>query len=126
MSDSIGPLYTIDGGQNADTSQAGANPSSWLDMSWVTGPIGFSIAGTWVGTIAIDFSFDPTPITKTVSSSINYAANTGTLGLPRNIGNFIRFRRVAWTSGSAKIGVGNGVDSSGHSKPVTIESVKTN
>lgn len=116
---SVASLFSID----VNTPDTG-----WIDASWLTQDVAFNITGTWVGTIALDISNDPTPTTKTQYSSAvaTYTANQAPLGLPRNIGSFFRFRRVAWTSGTAKIGFSNGVDGNGQVKPLSTESAGVN
>src|SRR5690349_16488276 len=118
MSDSLGPLYTIDGGNNAD--------SGWLDISWLTADISFSIYGTFVGTVALDVSDDPALPKNNYRTPKTYTTGQDPLGIPRNIGSFIRFRRQSWVSGVALIGLSNGINSNGQVKPVSVQSQSYN
>jgi hypothetical protein len=99
-------MFTIS--SQTSSAPAGVDDNGWFDTSALPEDASFTISGTWIGSIALDVSneeYEQGVARSQYRTAATYTSNTGPNEIPRNIGRFIRFRRSAWTSGTAYIGV---------------------
>jgi hypothetical protein len=97
--------------------------TGWISLDSIVSDIAFNIAGTWVGTIALQVS-NQSDATKTRYSTVTtYTANAGPLNIPREVGRFVRFICTAYTSGTAYVGFSRGLDANGQLTNLTPQGV---
>lgn len=101
--------------------------TGWFPYEDVVEDVSFNISGTWVGTIALQFS-NQSDYVKTrigLGAIATYTANQEPLAIPREGGRFFRFIFSAWTSGTAYIGLSKGRITSGALIDLTAQGRRT-
>ncbi len=80
--------------------------SKWLPLLGLTDDLGFTITGTFVGTVSVQIS-NQGDETKTRYRTLPdvYTSAAGPLAVPRIAGRWVRFIMTAYTSGTAYVGI---------------------
>lgn len=93
-------------GNNGEFSLGSLNAATgWFPASGIVDDIGFSVKGTFVGTVTLQMSDQDDYVKTRIDSIADYTAPTGRLAIPRIASRWFRFIMTAYTSGTAYVGL---------------------
>jgi hypothetical protein len=97
---------TVVANNNGEFSLGSLNDATpWLPLFGLSEDPGFSIMGTFVGTITFQISYQSDAVKTRLREPSTYTAPAGPLAIPRADGRYFRFIMSAYTSGTAYVGL---------------------